>query len=89
MNNLHDLMNNTPAVLTIIIFLATIVAFVFSKIRSDIVALCCMASLLAFGIITPKDALAGFSNSSVVIMLALFIVGGAVFRAGLAKTVSR
>lgn len=89
MNNLHDLMNNTPAVLTIIIFLATIVAFVFSKIRSDIVALCCMASLLAFGIVTPKDALAGFSNSSVVIMLALFIVGGAVFQTGLAKTVSR
>lgn len=89
MNNLHDLMNNTPAVITILIFLATIVAFVSSKVRSDIVALCCMAALLAFGIVTPKDALSGFSNSSVVIMLALFIVGGAVFQTGLAKTVSR
>lgn len=89
MNNLHDLMNNTPAVLTILIFLGTIVAFVSAKIRSDIVALCCMAALMAFGIVTPKDALAGFSNSSVVIMLALFIVGGAVFQTGLAKTVSR
>lgn len=89
MNNLHDLMNNTPAVLTILIFLGTIVAFISAKVRSDIVALCCMAALLAFGIVTPKDALAGFSNSSVVIMLALFIVGGAVFQTGLAKTVSR
>ncbi|MCF0236108.1 MAG: SLC13 family permease, partial [Bacteroidaceae bacterium] len=89
MKSMPDLMNNTPAVLTIIIFLCTIVAFVRSKVRSDIVALCSMAALLACGIVTPKDALAGFSNSSVVIMLALFIVGGAVFQTGLAKTVSR
>ncbi|RRD80729.1 SLC13 family permease [Alloprevotella sp. OH1205_COT-284] len=89
MKTLHDLVNNTPAVLTILIFFSTIVAFVSSRVRSDIVALCCMAALLAFGIVSPKDALAGFSNSSVVIMLALFIVGGAVFQTGLAKTVSR
>ncbi len=89
MRTLHDLMNNTPAVLTIVIFASTIAAFISAKIRSDIIALCCMAALLAFGIVSPKDALAGFSNSSVVIMLALFIVGGAVFQTGLAKTVSR
>lgn len=89
MQNFQDLMNNTPAVLTILIFLSTIVAFVASKVRSDIVALCCMTALMAFGIVSPKDALSGFSNSSVVIMLTLFIVGGAVFQTGLAKTVSR
>lgn len=89
MNNLHDLMGNTPAVLTILIFALTIVAFVANKVRSDIVALCSMTALMAFGIVSPKDALSGFSNSSVVIMLALFIVGGAVFQTGLAKTVSR
>lgn len=89
MQNFQDLMNNTPAVLTILIFLGTIVAFVASKVRSDIVALCCMTALMAFGIVSPKDALSGFSNSSVVIMLTLFIVGGAVFQTGLAKIVSR
>lgn len=89
MNTLHDLMANTPAVLTILIFALTIIAFAANKVRSDIVALCCMAALMAFGIVGPKEALAGFSNSSVVIMLALFIVGGAVFQTGLAKTVSR
>lgn len=70
-------------------FVLTIAAFIADKVRSDIVALCSMAVLLLSGILTPKQALAGFSNSSVVIMIGLFIVGGAVFQTGLAKTISR
>lgn len=80
-----------PAVqvgVTIFVFVATIVAFMASKVRSDIIALCSMAALLLTGVIGPKDALAGFSNSAVVIMIGLFVVGGAVFQTGLAKMIS-
>ena len=75
-------------VATVVIFAATIVAFIIGRIRSDIIALCSMALLLVTGVIGPKDALAGFSNSAVVIMLGLFVVGGAVFQTGLAKMIS-
>ncbi len=78
----------TDAYITIAIFALTIVAFIVSKVRSDIIALCSMVALLATGILTPKETLAGFSNSSVVIMIALFIVGGTIFQTGLARTIS-
>lgn len=38
-----------------------------------------------FGILSPEQALSGFSNSIVVMMVGLFVVGGAIFRTGLAK----
>ena len=89
MNNFSELLANPGALLTILIFLATAVAFVASKVRSDIIALSSMAALMVTRVVTPKEALAGFSNSSVVIMIGLFVVGGAVFQTGLAKTISR
>ena len=73
---------------TLVIFFATIVLFLVGKIRSDIVALCSMAALLATGVLTPSEALAGFSNSAVIMMVGLFVVGGAVFQTGLARTIS-
>lgn len=74
--------------ITLLTFAATIVAFMFSKVRSDIIALCSTAVLLTTGVINSKAALAGFSNSAVVMMIGLFVVGGAVFQTGLAKIIS-
>lgn len=70
------------------VFALTIVAFIADKVRSDIVALSSMALLLVTNVLTPGEALAGFSNSAVVMMIGLFIVGGAVFQTGLAKIIS-
>ena len=74
--------------ITILTFSVTIFAFMFSKVRSDIIALCSTAVLLTTGVISPKAALAGFSNSAVVIMIGLFVVGGAIFQTGLARVIS-
>ncbi len=74
--------------ITILVFVGTIVAFIMDKVRSDIIALCSTALLLTTGVISSKDALSGFSNSAVVIMIGLFVVGGAVFQTGLAKIIS-
>ena len=79
---------DTQQAIVVLTFLLTIVAFMADKVRSDIVALCSMAILLTTNVITPSEALAGFSNSAVVMMIGLFIVGGAVFQTGLAKTIS-
>ena len=73
---------------TLIILLLTMVFFISGKIRSDIVALCALASLILLDILTPEEALAGFSNNVVIMMVGLFVVGGAIFQTGLAKMIS-
>ncbi len=43
--------------------------------------------LVLGGVISVPEALSGFSNSIVVMMVGLFIVGGAIFNTGLAKII--
>jgi di/tricarboxylate transporter len=71
----------------IILFFASIF-FMQGKVRSDLIALCSLLLLMIFGILTPTEALAGFSNSVVVMMVGLFVVGAGIFRTGLAKMIS-
>ena len=73
---------------TLIILGLSVVFFVWGKVRSDIVALCALIALLICHILTPAEALSGFSNSVVIMMAGLFIVGGAIFQTGLAKMIS-
>lgn len=58
------------------------------KVRSDLVAMCALLLLVVTNILTPTEALSGFSNSVVLMMVGLFIVGGGIFRTGLAKSIS-
>lgn len=64
------------------------ICFMSGRLRSDFVALCALLSLLLFQVLTPEEALSGFSNPVVIMMAGLFIVGGAIFQTGLAKTIS-
>ncbi len=74
--------------ITLIILAVTAAFFAVGKIRSDVVALCALILLMTFGILTPDEALSGFSNSVVIMMVGLFVVGGAIFQTGLAKMIS-
>lgn len=74
--------------ITLTILAVTAAFFAVGKIRSDVVALCALILLMAFGILTPDEALSGFSNSVVIMMVGLFVVGGAIFQTGLAKMIS-
>ena len=73
---------------TLIILILSAAFFVSGKVRSDIVALCALIGLLVFQVLTPEEALSGFSNSVVIMMVGLFVVGGAIFQTGLAKMIS-
>ncbi len=75
--------------ITLIILAATIAMFVTGRVRSDIVALCALTMLIFFGILTPTEALAGFSSPVVIMMVGLFVVGGAILQTGLAKAASQ
>lgn len=73
---------------TLLILAAAAIFFAIGKIRSDVVALCALILLILLGILTPEEALSGFSNQVVIMMVGLFVVGGAIFQSGLAKRAS-
>ena len=75
-------------IITLIILAISAVFFVNGKIRSDLVAILALISLMVFNILTPTEALSGFSNSIVIMMIGLFVVGGGIFQTGLAKMIS-
>ena len=75
-------------IITVVVLIATVVMFITGKIRADIVALCALTILILCGIVSPAEALAGFSNQVVVMMVGLFVVGGAILQTGLAKAAS-
>ena len=73
---------------TLLILAVAAALFVSGKVRSDLVAICSLLALLIFQILTPAEGLAGFANSTVIMMVGLFVVGGGIFQTGLAKMIS-
>lgn len=80
---------NLEVFYTLIILFAAIVLFVTEWLRVDVVALIVVVALMITGILSPPEALAGFSNSSVLTIAALFIVGGSVMQTGLAEIIGQ
>ena len=72
---------------TLIILALSAILFVSGKLRSDLVAVCSALALVLSGVLTPEEALTGFSNPIVIMMVGLFIVGGGIFSTGLAKRI--
>lgn len=72
---------------TLIILALSAILFVSGKMRSDLVAVCSALALVLTGVLTPEEALAGFSSPIVVMMTGLFVVGGGIFSTGLAKRI--
>ena len=71
------------------ILILAIVFFVTEWLRVDVVALGVVVVLMVSGVLTTGEALSGFSNSAVLTIAALFIVGGAVLQTGLAGMIGR
>ena len=76
---------NRNAMLTVFLILGlTIVLFSSEKLPLDLTGLLALLALYLTGSVTVDEALAGFSNPVVVTLAALFVVGGALFRTGVA-----
>ena len=73
---------------TLIILAVAAALFVSGKVRSDLVAICSLLALLICQTLTPAEGLAGFANSTVIMMVGLFVVGGGIFQTGLANMIS-
>jgi di/tricarboxylate transporter len=79
----------TDAYLVFAILALTIALFMSDRLRLDLVALLALLALALTGMITPAEALAGFADPLVVMIAALFVVGGGIFRTGVADRFGR
>jgi di/tricarboxylate transporter len=61
-----------------------ILFFVTEWLRLDVVALIVVVALMVSGLLTPAEAISGFSNTLVLTIAALFVIGGAILQTGLA-----
>ena len=80
----------TPQILTVLaVLFITVVFIIFEILRIDIVAILSMLSLVWIGIITPSEALSGFSSNAVLAMIAVMIMGKGVSDTGIMDKFSK
>ncbi len=79
----------THMLYALIILIFAIILFITEWLRVDVVALSVVVALMLTGLLTTQEALAGFSNSAVLTIVALFVVGGALMQTGLAGAIGR
>ncbi len=72
-------------VIVLVLLAAAIVMFAINKPRMDAVALIMLAALPFTGVLTMGEALAGFSDSNIVLIAALFVIGDGLVRTGVAR----
>ncbi len=75
-------------IITFLILGVTILLFIFSKIRSDLVALLSLLALFLADIIDTNQALEGFGDSAVILIAVLFVIGEGLSRTGITAWLS-
>lgn len=78
---------NTQLAIVLALLAASIAMFVMNRPRMDAVGLIMLTILPLTGIITPAEALAGFSDANIVLLGALFVLGEALVRTGVAQSI--
>lgn len=73
--------------ITLIFLLFAIVMFVFEKIPLSVTSMIVCIGLVVTKVLTIKQAFAGFIDSNVILFVAMFIVGGALFETGMANKI--
>lgn len=76
-------------ILVLAILSVAILLFITEWVRMDVVALLVLWSLALFGLVTPAEALSGFSNPAVVTVWAILILSGGLARTGVASLIGR
>ncbi|MGA8969656.1 MAG: SLC13 family permease [Pseudolabrys sp.] len=75
--------------IVLVLLVAAIEMFAINKPRLDAVALIMLVALPFTGVLTMGEALAGFSDSNVVLIAALFVIGDGLVRTGVAQRLVR
>lgn len=65
-----------------LIVLAAVVLFASEKFSADVVALMVLGTLIVTGLVTPGEAISGFSNPATVTVAAMFVLSAGLSRSG-------
>ncbi len=74
-----------PLAMVLGLLAAAIVMFAINRPRMDAVALIMLTALPLTGVLSMSEALAGFSDSNIVLIAALFVIGDGLVRTGVAR----
>ncbi len=75
--------------LTLAIIVGALIVFGTEKFRVDVVALLVLITVGLTGLVGPKEVFAGFSNSAVITVWAVYIVSGGLFKTGVADILGK
>ena len=75
----------TELLVVLTLLAAAIAMFALNRPRMDVVAILALVALPLTGIITLDEALAGFSDPNIILIAALFVLGEALVRTGVAQ----
>ena len=78
---------NIPALITIGFLLAAIVLFITELVPLGVTSMLICIGLILTGVLDVKTAFSGFINNNVILFVAMFIVGGALFETGMANAI--
>ena len=76
---------NIEIIQVLVILGAALVLFITEWIRMDVVALLVLGTLAVLNLVSPSEALSGFSNAAVVTVWAMFILSEGLTRTGIAN----
>lgn len=75
--------------LVLAILFSSAALFITERVRMDVIALLVLAALALTGLVTPQEAVAGFSNPAVVAVWSMFILSEGLTRTGIANVIGR
>lgn len=76
-----------PIIITLVLLAFAIVMFVTEKLPLAVTSMVVCIALVLTKVLEVKDAFSGFINTNVILFVAMFIVGGALFETGMANKI--
>ncbi len=75
---------STQAIITLVVFVAVIVLLIWKPIHPIVIGACIPTVLALTGVLDASTAFSDFANTTVIFFMSLLVVGGAIFKTGLA-----
>ena len=77
----------SPIAITLTLLVLVIILFVTEKLPLAVTSMIALMVLVLTGVLSPKDAFAGFVDNNLILFVAMFVIGGAFFETGMANKV--
>ncbi len=82
MNQLSAVFQNPHALITLAVLCLSVALFITGALAPELTGMLSLGLLIAFGVLSPEKALAGFGSPSLITLMGLFVVSAALFKSG-------